>query len=464
MQVSKNPSQKPHADLPGRRIFSVSELTRSIRDLLENGFPFVWISGEISNLRIPSSGHAYFTLKDARSQISGVMFNGQRRQLKFKLADGMAITALGRITVYEPRGNYQLLVEYVEPTGTGSLQLAYEQLKARLHDEGLFDAAAKQQLPLIPRCVGLITSGTGAVMHDFIKTARRRFPSARIRIFPVRVQGDGAEAEIAGALDRINQDNLCDLVVIARGGGSLEDLMAFNGEHLARRVFASQIPVVSAVGHETDYTIADFVADLRAPTPTAAAELIFPVQAAVFAHLNQQSTRLVAGMTFRLKAVQSRLDTLETRLRHPRRQLEENIQRLDILSERLVHAMTRHQHRCELIFSRSAYHLSTGRLVSFQLDAGKEQVNHLASRFSAAFRHLKNREQARVSGLNDRLYGLSPHHVLDRGYVMIKNTQSDTVIQQVSRLAEGDRVTLVFADGTAMADIIRITPHEPKNL
>ncbi|GAI29342.1 unnamed protein product, partial [marine sediment metagenome] len=239
---------------PIRKVYTVSQLNADIKSLFEEQFPFVWIVGEISNFRIPVSGHFYFTLKDEDSQINAVMFRGQQRQLKFEPEDGMRITGMGRLSVYEPRGTYQIILEYMEPAGVGALQVAYEKLKARLAQEGLFDGKYKQPIPFLPQKIALITSPSGAVVHDMLNIIDRRFPNMNIQIFPVKVQGDGAENEIVAALELLNQKADADVAILARGGGSLEDLQAFNTERVAKAVFASSISVISAVGHETDYT------------------------------------------------------------------------------------------------------------------------------------------------------------------------------------------------------------------
>jgi len=258
------------------RVYTVSELTDKIKALLEESFPFIWIVGEISNFRTPLSGHFYFSLKDADAQISAVMFRGQQRQLKFEPEDGMRVTGMGRLSVYEPRGSYQIILEYMEPSGIGALQIAFEKLKSRLAQEGLFDDQHKQPIPFLPQKIALITSPSGAVVHDILNILERRYVNVDIQILPVKVQGDGAEDEIAAALDLLNQQAGFDAAILARGGGSLEDLQAFNSEAVARAIYACNVPLISAVGHETDYTIADFVADVRAPTPSGAAEIVVP--------------------------------------------------------------------------------------------------------------------------------------------------------------------------------------------
>ena len=281
---------------PVRKVYTVSELNAVIKSLLEQRFPFVWIVGEISNFKIPLSGHYYFTLKDEASQINAVMFRGQHRQLKFEPEDGMRVTGLGRLSVYEPRGAYQILLEYLEPSGVGGLQIAYEKLKARLAEEGLFDQQYKKPIPFLPHKIALITSPSGAVVHDMLNIIDRRFPNMQIEVFPVKVQGTGAEDEITEALEMLNDRSGVDVAILARGGGSLEDLQAFNSEHVARAIFAARIPIIAAIGHETDYTIADFVADLRAPTPSAAAELAVPVKF----ELLQQVNNIFADLKYRI--------------------------------------------------------------------------------------------------------------------------------------------------------------------
>src|SRR4030067_3150139 len=260
-------------DLPFRYILTVSELTQEIKDILEDKFPDVWVEGEISNLRIPPSGHIYFTLKDDFSQIRVVLFKNQARSLRFSPEDGLHVICRGRGSLYEKRGEYQLILEEMEPKGIGALQLAFLQVKERLEKEGFFDPARKRQIPMVPQTIGIVTSPTGAVIRDMLQIIDRRFENVHILLYPVRVQGEGASLEIARAIEYFNDRMNVDVIIVGRGGGSLEDLWAFNEEGVARAIYHSRIPIISAVGHETDYTISDFVADLRAPTPSAAAAL-----------------------------------------------------------------------------------------------------------------------------------------------------------------------------------------------
>ena len=318
-----------------RRIYTVSELTSIIKVLLEDKFPIVWLCGEISNFRVPVSRHFYFTLKDRKAQINAVMFRNQNRNLKFEPEDGMSVTGLGRIGVYEPRGTYQIIFEYLEPEGIGAIQLAFEQLKERLSDEGLFDDKHKSALPFLPQKISIITSPTGAVVHDILKIINRRFPNIHIEIIPVKVQGDGAENEIVTGLELLNIRSDSDVAILARGGGSLEDLQAFNSEEVARAIFASEIPIISAVGHETDFTIADFVADMRAPTPSAAAELIVPLKKDLIRKCTELSMILTSRSFRYIEHLQMLVKEMSNRLVDPRKKIEDLRLRTDDLLARL---------------------------------------------------------------------------------------------------------------------------------
>jgi len=296
------------------KIFTVSELTRNVRALLEGHFPEVWVSGEISNFRSPSSGHFYFTLKDEQAQLASVMFRGANSQIPFKLEDGLEVICHGRITVYETRGQYQIVVDHCEPKGIGALQLAFEQLKKKLSEEGLFDAKNKKPLPFLPKKIGVVTSPTGAAIRDILKVLHQRFESTNVLLIPVRVQGEGAAEEVAEAIFLLNKRDDIDVMIVGRGGGSMEDLWAFNEEVVARAIFASKIPVVSAVGHEIDFTIADFVADVRAPTPSAAAEIVVPRRRDLLEHIEELKQQLFKSPLRRFPDLLMRLDDLRGRL------------------------------------------------------------------------------------------------------------------------------------------------------
>lgn len=305
-----------------KEILTVSQLNNNIKLLFEETFDFIWVEGEVSNLRRPQSGHVYFTLKDDKSQIKAVFFRqfgGYKQRTNFELEEGLSVLCRARLNVYLPRGEYQLVIESVEPLGVGALQKAFEQLKAKLLAEGLFDERYKKSIPFLPKKIGVVTSPTGAVIKDILNITKRRFPAADILIAPVRVQGDEAAAEIIQALRNLQFYGAVDVIVIARGGGSLEDLAPFNDEVLAREIFRSSIPVVSAVGHETDFTICDFVADLRAPTPSAAAELIVPEWMELTEKINIFKQRLIAGYCRHLKSRRDKIAGLQERLKDPRR-------------------------------------------------------------------------------------------------------------------------------------------------
>lgn len=342
--MSPAPPSTPAAGHDTRNILSVSQLNRLARMMLEESFPAVLVEGEISNLAIPSSGHWYLTLKDEQAQIRCAMFRNRNLLLRFKPKDGMLVIVKARLSIYEGRGDYQLIVEHMEQAGAGALQRAFEVLKARLLQEGLFDVAHKQPLPSLPRHVAVITSPTGAAVRDIISVFRRRFPATQLTIVPVMVQGEQAASAMIRALATINARKGCledvDVILLARGGGSLEDLWSFNDEGLARALHASALPVVSAVGHETDSTIADFVADVRAATPSAAAELLSPHQDDFGLLLQTRVRKLLGNMTHRLQQLQLHLVRLTRQLRHPGRRLLEQSQRLDGLELRAVRAMS----------------------------------------------------------------------------------------------------------------------------
>jgi exodeoxyribonuclease VII large subunit len=303
-------SQIPLQLIPERKIYSVTELSREIKGMLEGKFPDVWVAGEVSNFRAAGSGHLYFTLKDASAQLRAVCFRNQAKYLKFKPQDGISVIARGRLSVYEARGEYQLYVEYLEPAGLGALQLAFEQLKAKLAAEGLFDPARKKPLPVLPRTVGIVTSPSGAAIRDILRVLRRRFRNMNALLYPVKVQGEGAAEEIAAGIGYFGKHALADVLIVGRGGGSLEDLSAFNEEPVARAIAASRIPIISAVGHETDFTIADFIADLRAPTPSAAAELVVQRKQDFVSELDHRARRMTQVLRLKLSEARERLTGL----------------------------------------------------------------------------------------------------------------------------------------------------------
>jgi exodeoxyribonuclease VII large subunit len=328
-------------DFLERRILTVSQLTAGIKDLLESNLDEVWVEGEVSNLRLPPSGHLYFTLKDEKSQIRAVIFKMQRRYLRFELEDGQHVICWGRVGIYEKRGEYQLILDYVEPKGVGSLQLAFEQLKDRLAEEGLFDEERKRPLPVLPKRIGIVTSPTGAVIRDMLHILRRRFENIEVALYPVKVQGAGAADEIAQGIRYLGEKGGVDLIIVGRGGGSLEDLWAFNEEAVARAIFAAPVPIISAVGHETDFTIADFVADARAPTPSAAAEIAVREKGDLLRMLGDLMERMGRGKDHLLARRRDQVIGVAARIRDPRRRIEEWRLRLDDHWGRLAQAARR---------------------------------------------------------------------------------------------------------------------------
>ena len=430
-----------------RNIYTVSELTKKIKALLEEKYPFIWINGEISNFKIPASGHYYFTLKDDAAQISAVMFRGQNKRLKFLPEDGMSVTGYGRVSVYAPRGAYQIILEYLEPSGVGALQAAFEQLKVKLSEEGLFDASFKKPLPFLPQKICLITSATGAVVHDMIRVMGRRFPNIHIEIIPVSVQGDSALDAICAAIDLINYRYDADLAILARGGGSLEDLWPFNSEKMARAIFASDIPIVSAVGHETDYTIADFVADLRAPTPSAAAEIVVPVKTELVNRAHQLTRQLVSGFSGFLNQQQRHIQQLTDRLVHPKKRLDDLKLRLDDYSERLHGAFKRGVRReAERLQWRTDRLYKNTPQAMIQLR--RNQLIQLSSQMRAAAEaHITTRALT-LRALNGRLYALSPAAVLDRGYSIARRVSDHSIIRDAAAVQSGELLEVLLAKGT----------------
>ncbi|HUN86858.1 MAG TPA: exodeoxyribonuclease VII large subunit [Terracidiphilus sp.] len=430
-----------------RRIWPVRELVERVRELVEAQYSDLWVEGEISNLRQAPSGHVYFTVKDAEAQLPVVMFRRQTLLLRFQPKDGLHVLVRGRVSIYENRGQLQLVAEAIEPVGAGSLQLAFEQLKEKLRAEGMFEAGRKRPLPEFPRTVGIITSPTGAVVRDFLNIIARRHSGLNVLLFPVSVQGESAPAEIETALAALNESGLADLIVLARGGGSLEDMAAFNNEQVARAIAASDLPVVSAIGHETDFTIADFVADLRAPTPSAAAELVTEAQHKIADYMANQIIRLERASRFQLLRARGRFDALPVdraggRMAALIHRLE---QRVDDLTFRLESCL---EARLDSYLRRSA-ELEAAVLrhdprrglaiVGERLAANRKRLEH------AVYACLQNIAQG-VKALDQQLTALSPHAVLERGYALVL-TADGALIRSTKQLAVGDRVTTRLNEG-----------------
>jgi len=439
---------------PDKRILTVSQLTALVRGVLEDNFEHVWVEGEVSNLAMPGSGHLYFTLRDAGAQLRCVMFRASARQLRFKPKDGMGLIVRGRMTVFEPRGDYQIIAEYLEPQGVGALQLAFVQLKERLAKEGLFEESRKKPIPKLPQRIGIVTSATGAAIHDILNVLDRRFANVEVLISPVKVQGEGAAKEIAGAIREFNRYRDIDVMIVGRGGGSLEDLWAFNEEVVARAIFASRIPVISAVGHEVDFTIADFVADLRAPTPSAAAELVIKSKEELEAGLAALSHRLKVSMIHRLAVVRGEVESLARSIKEPSMLLGRLAQRLDHLSERLSSAVREGMLRRaeQLVFFRNHLRLVTPAV---QVERARELLFSVEARGENAIQRAldRSREAAAVSA--GKLQSLSPLLTLSRGYTITCRLPERTVVRDSRTLAPGDRLDLTFLRGGALCVVER---------
>jgi len=429
-----------------RHLYTVSELTFQIRECLEEKFPLIWVAGEVSNFRRPASGHFYFTLKDDGAQIASVMFRGQNRHLKFKIEDGMSLTGLGRISVYEPRGSYQLIFEYLEPKGVGELQVAFEQLKSRLAAEGIFDEACKKPIPFLPNRISVITSRTGAVIHDILKVAHRRFGNVPIQVLPVRVQGYGSEKEVVSAIQFVNQMRNSDVIILARGGGSLEDLQAFNSEIVARAVFASEVPVVCGVGHETDFTIADFAADLRAPTPSAAAEMVLPSKTDLLRRHMSASQALTQRMYFFMDMRRKRIQEISRRVVHPRRHVQNHRLRVDDLTSRLAGRMSDMIHRKRERLAWRVNTLSVHMPLS-KIDQLRNQLKQFRQNLRFRVRAVCKDESARLKAHTDRLKGLSPNAILARGYSITFTVPEREIVRDADAVHAGQAVEVSLARG-----------------
>ncbi|MCD6055410.1 MAG: xseA [Gammaproteobacteria bacterium] len=392
-----------------REILSVAELNQQVRFLLEETFPPLWITGEISNFVCPSSGHWYFSLKDAAAQVRCAMFRNRNARLGLTPENGMQVIVKAKISLYEGRGDYQLIVEEIEEAGNGALLRAFEALKKRLHKEGLFEESHKKPLPRFPRCAGIITSATGAALHDILSVLERRFPSLPVIVYPSQVQGEGAAEQLIEAILAANRRNECDVLILTRGGGSIEDLWCFNNEKLAHAIFNSHIPIVSAVGHEIDFTIADFVADKRAATPSAAAELISPNKAEWLSYTRQLKQRLIQTLQQHLKQAASTCVHLRKRLRHPAQQLREYTQRIDALSLRLQQSQER---------------------------------------------YVKAKQQ-RLENISILLNKVSPLATLSRGYAIVEDSEGNVIKKAEDRYISST-VRARLAEGTLLCEVIQV--------
>ncbi len=443
------------ASRPGRRhALSVSELTDRIQGVLETDFVDVWVEGEVSNLKRAASGHIYFSLKDEKAQIRAVVWRTDARLLRFRPQDGMHVVARGGLRVYPPRGDYQISIQVLEPLGKGSLAQAFEELKEKLDKEGLFDPARKRPLPVLPRRIGVVTSPTGAVIRDILRVLHRRYANLEVLIFPVRVQGEGAAAEITQGLVALNRLGGLDVIVLARGGGSLEDLQAFNEEGVARAIASSAVPTLSAVGHETDYTIADFVADLRAPTPSAAAELVIQAKEELRGRIAAAEKRLHAAVRHGLTRTRARVEAAGARRVFTAEQgrLRVRAQRVDELVRRGERALGRRLERSRDGARRLGERLEALRW-DRQLTARRDRVARLSDRLQALFRGGVDRRRAGLARLAGRLEGLSPLAVLGRGYALVWDDAAGVLPRAAAETGEGRRLRIRLHQGAIRATV-----------
>jgi len=434
-----------------RHILRVSELTAQIKSLLEDSFAFIWITGEISNFRVPASGHFYFSLKDAKAQINAVMFRGQNAQLKFEPEDGMQINGIGRVSLYEPRGTYQIILEYMEPSGIGALQVAFEQRKQKLADEGLFDDHHKKLIPFLPYNISVITSPTGSVIHDIIRVLNRRFNTISLQIIPAKVQGLEAEKELIDAIALLNQHGQADVAIIARGGGSLEDLHPFNTEGLVREIYRSKIPIISAVGHETDYTLTDFVADLRAPTPSAAAEMVVPVKQDLINQTTKLNIKLINAFTNYLRFHRTYLQEFSRRLIDPRKRIQDLRLKTDDLSGRLVRAGLRGlRQKRERLQWRGSKLLTLSP--AHHLPFAKNKLELLNHNILSSLRIYIDKKRASIHESESRLTALSPLNILKRGYSITRLAATNRMVRSSDDVEVGDRLQILLGSGTLEAE------------
>lgn len=417
------------------RVYTVSEITKDIRSLLSSKFQGIWVEGEISNFKLHSSGHMYFDLKDEKSIIKAAFFKGSNQYLRFIPENGMLVLVHGSIDVYEKSGQYQIIVDLMEPVGVGALQIRFEQLKEKLRQEGLFDESHKKKIPVFPQRIGIVTSPTGAAIRDILNIINRRFPNVHIIINPVRVQGDGAAEEVANAIDEMNKIGGFDVLIVGRGGGSSEDLWTFNEEVVARAIYNSRIPVVSAVGHEVDYTIADFVADLRAPTPSAAAELIVRSKDEWIEGFNNYEVRLKQELTERFKTFKEKINWIKKSglVMGLRRTLEVYMERIQNIRKSRVFLKPKEQ--------------------LIQL---KQEVDEMEENFKKTFLHFMEIKKKNMQLLEGKIFSLNPLNILKRGYSVTLKKPEDIIVKDSSELKKDDEIEVKFHKGNITGKVISV--------
>lgn len=435
-----------------QHILSITELNNQAKNLLERHFTTVWVVGELSNLARPSSGHIYFSLKDNAAQVRCAMFRSNVRQVDFDPEAGQQVIAQARVSLYTARGDYQLIVQSLQLAGAGALQVAFDKLKNKLQAEGLFSDEHKQAIPDLPRCVGIITSATGAAVHDILRVMRRRFPLIPAIVYPTLVQGEQATPQIVQAIQTANDRAECDVLIVARGGGSLEDLWCFNEEAVARAIYASHIPIVSGVGHEVDVTIADFVADYRAATPSAAAEWVTPDAAEWQEYFNHQKNVLIKTVQQKIQHITMTLMHLQKRLRHPGFRLQEQAQQLDRLEQRLMLVIKNHLGTAKNSVKQQSLRLQNVH-PQRQLSQASINVNNLAARLTRAHDTILMKKRQQLANLSRALDAISPLQTLERGYSITTASTSGQLLRSSKDIRPGTSITTRFKDGTIQSTV-----------
>ena len=433
-------------------IYNVTRLNREVRAVLEGSFPSIWLQGEISNFVCPTSGHMYLSLKDIHSQVRCAMFKNKNRFIKFEPENGMEVLVRANVSLYEGRGEFQLIIEQMELAGEGGLQRAYEELKQKLFNEGLFEVEHKQTLPSMPRTIGVITSPTGAAIRDILSVLKRRYPSGNIIVYPVAVQGDGCSEQIINMLKIAEKRKECDVIILSRGGGSIEDLWSFNNESLARAIFGCSLPIVSGIGHEIDFTIADFVADQRAATPSASAELVSPDQFHIIQSVSRQQSRLIQLLQVQFVTLKQNILYFEKRLPHPVIRLQNNAQKLDALYVRMEHLI-----KSIVTQRRNGLH---DQLISInkhnplqRLQFYSERYVQMNRRLHQAINHLQENLDSQLQTAARALNTVSPLATLNRGYAIVQKYDNQQIVRDTRQLVAGDEVLARFSQGQAKCTV-----------
>lgn len=440
------------SEIQSRDIYTITRLNREVRSILETGFPLLWLEGELSNLACPASGHWYLTLKDSHAQVRCAMFRTRNRLLKFVPRNGMQVIVRAKIGLYEPRGEFQIIIEHMEEAGEGALRQQFEQLKNKLNQEGLFSSKTKKKLPAIPKRIGVITSPSGAAIHDVLTTIKRRFASLKVIIYPVSVQGKPAAEEIAKTIKLANKRNECDVLLLTRGGGSLEDLWSFNEEVVARAIYDSNIPLISAVGHDVDFTISDFVADIRAATPTAAAELVSPDVNHWLLQIGTLQKRLNRQILNTIKSKQASVQQHARNIVHPSRYIEETSQRLDEILYRLKNAIKTQLSDYQLKLSH-LHARCNATDPSQSISSKKNKLLELTLRLNSAQDQQINELKQRFIRCTSTLEAVSPLATLSRGYAYVQLTESNAIVKDSMQLQNGDQVKTTLANGKFTATV-----------